>query len=82
MVPLAKNSKSVVAGNTWALPLAAIILVAGSLLFWTCIGLLWLATRQPAQQPIVIWMPPSVNANTAEPVSPIQLKRIIAPEVR
>ena len=82
MAPLPKNSNSVGAGNSWALPIAATILVAGSLLFWTCIGLFWLATRQPAQQPIVIWMPPSANATAAEPVSPMQLQRIIVPEVR
>jgi hypothetical protein len=82
MAPATKNLNPISASNSWALPIAATILVAGSLLFWSCLGLLWLATRQSPQQPIVIWMPPATSPNATEQPNPIKLQAMVAPEAR
>jgi hypothetical protein len=82
MAPATNTSNSIVAGNTWAIPIAATILVAGSLLFWSCIGLLWLAARQPPQAPIVIWMPPAANSSTAGQSNASQFSTASMPQDR
>ena len=40
-------------------PAIAAVVVGGVLLLCTLIGMFWLASRTPNQQPIVIWMPPA-----------------------
>ena len=66
MVPQRKSLTAAATLNSLAVPLAATILVGGSLLFWTCVGVLWLAARPATQQPIVIWMPPAAEASSEQ----------------
>jgi hypothetical protein len=63
MATVRETSPSAGTTHPWALPLAAIILVAGSLAFWTCVGALWLAARPAPQAPIVIYMPAEAAAS-------------------
>jgi hypothetical protein len=44
--------------NAWVWPLTAAIVMGGSILFWSLVGLFWLAARPP-EPPIVIRMAPS-----------------------
>jgi hypothetical protein len=62
MVPQRNSTTAAGTLNSWAVPIAATILVGGSLLFWAWAGLLWFVARPAAQQPIVIWMPPAAEA--------------------
>jgi hypothetical protein len=64
MATLTKSASLGLTSTSWALPLAAMILVAGSLVFWACVGLFWLAIRQPQSpdQPIVIWVSPAAGS--------------------
>ena len=64
-----KSPISSLVDQSWTLPIAATILVAGSLVFWTCLGLFWLAIRQSPSRPIVIWMPPAADGNAAQTFS-------------
>jgi hypothetical protein len=66
MGPTPKPSLLASAPPSWALPIAATILVAGSLVFWTCVGTLWLAARPAPQAPIVIYMPAGTGVPQAE----------------
>jgi hypothetical protein len=68
--------------DSWALPIAATIVVAGSLIFWLCVGLLWLAAREQPQQPIVIWIPSATGPpDVGAKVTP-SLHTAAAPKVR
>jgi hypothetical protein len=82
MAPTTKAFRTVPALGSWALPAAAIILVAGSLLFWACVGLVWLATHQPPQQPIVIWMPHAAGSSAADETNSAQLQPANVPRDR
>jgi len=43
--------------DPWIWPITAVIVMGGSILFWTFVGLFWLATH-PAQRSVVVLMPP------------------------
>ncbi len=68
--------------GSWALPIAAAILVAGSLMFWTCLGLVWLASRPATQQPIVIWMPTAASSDIVQQANHFQPRPANAPQDR
>jgi hypothetical protein len=51
--------------ETWVWPLTAAIVVGGSILFWSLVGLFWIATH-PAEKAVVIWMAPAEAASVAE----------------
>ncbi len=65
MATATDSSSPTNSASTWALPLAATILVAGSLAFWALAGVVWLATRPAPQPPIVVLVD---RARPAEPV--------------
>jgi hypothetical protein len=47
----------------WVWPMTAAIVVSGSLVFWSLVGMFWLATH-PARQATVIWMQPAAVQET------------------
>lgn len=65
MATVTDTSSSASILQSWALPLAATILVAGSLVFWAMLGMVWLAARPVPQPPIVVLLD---SARSAEPV--------------
>ena len=44
--------------DAWVWPMTAAIVMGGSILFWSFVGLFWLATH-PTQQSVVIWTTPA-----------------------
>jgi hypothetical protein len=82
MAPTTNTIRNAPALGSWALPAAAAILVAGSLLFWTCVGLVWLASRPASQAPIVIWMPPATSSSVPDQASTAQLQTASVPRDR
>ena len=67
---------------SWALPATAAVLVAGSLVFWTCLGLFWLAARPNTPQPIVVWMPPVTQAVAADQINQSPVHSSVAAQDR
>ncbi len=61
MATATDSSSPTNSASTWALPLAATILVAGSLAFWTVAGVVWLATRPAPPTPVVVYLPPGAQ---------------------
>lgn len=48
----------------WVWPAVAAVLVVGSLLFWSLLGVLWLATRSQDSRPVIVYV------QSAAPASP------------
>jgi hypothetical protein len=66
--------------SSWALPMAATILVAGSLVFWTWLGMFWLASRPAPSAPIVIYMPAGADVADIKRLPVALVQRASAPE--
>ena len=49
--------------ETWVWPMTAAIVVSGSLVFWSLVGMFWLAVH-PTRQATVIWMQPAAAQAT------------------
>jgi hypothetical protein len=83
MAPKPDNSPHGFTLENWGLPAAVAIVVAGSLVFWICVGFFWLAARQPPAppppQPIVIWMPPIEGSSTADQSAAIPFQPALVP---